>query len=160
TIVDVVSEEEPAEETVCDVVETEAEPIAETATDSAEAEPVVETVCDVVTEEEPAPEAACEVATEDETETVAGVPEHIEVTDETADLMKITVPCLCMCDDLMLELAKDCERTIPDDGLEAYDCVFRSKMSPAKEECTCTSSAPEKKKSAGKPDPYYNFRID
>jgi len=190
TIVDVTSEEEPAVETVCDVIETveepaaeteiisgeteaepvaetadiveEEEPAAETATDSAEteAEPIAKTICDVVTEEEPAAEEVCDVTSKETTETVTNAPQQIEVVDETADLMKITIPCLCMCDDLMLELARDCQMTIPDDGLEAFDCVFRSKTSPAKEECSCTSSAPEKKKSAGKPDPYYNFRID
>ena len=47
----------------------------------------------------------------------------IEMADETEGVMKLTIPSLCMYDDLIREMSY--ERKIPDDGLEAYDCIFR-----------------------------------
>jgi len=43
--------------------------------------------------------------------------------------MKLTVPSLRMSDELIAELAKDRDMTIPDDGLESYDCRFEPVVS-------------------------------
>ena len=111
-------------------------------------------------EAELAGEAICEAVAEEGSETVADVPVQIEVFDEVADIMRITIPSLRMSDDLILELSRDQERTIPDDGLETYDCMFRPVKMPVKEEISCTSSASEGKRPLRKPDPYSNFRVD
>ena len=113
-------------------------------------------------EEEPAEQTACEAPAEKTSETVTDVPIQIEVFDEVADIMRITVPSLHMSEDLIAEFAQDWERRIPEDGLEAYDCVFRPMKTPVKEEnITCTaSSGSGGRRSAAKPDPYFNFRVD
>jgi len=157
-------EEEPVIEVATEVVAEEAEPIAEVMpeTIAVEEEPAVEIVTEVVADvTEPVVEIVPEIVAEEETETVAGVPAQIEIFDEVADLMKITIPGLRMSDDLMLELAQDWQRTIPEDGLEAHDHIFRPMRIPVKEEnISCTSSGHEGRRSAGKPDPYFNFRVD
>ena len=74
-------------------------------------------------------------------ETVTGEPTALEITDPVADIMKLTVPGLHMSEDLISELAQDWERTIPEDGLEAYDCKFEMLKAPAKKETApCAAS--------------------
>jgi hypothetical protein len=157
-------EEEPTVEAISFIIGEETDPAVETEPEmiAVEEEPAVEVVIEVVAEEtEPAVEMMPETVAEEVTETVAGVPAQIEVFDEVADIMKITVPGLHMSDDLMQELAQDWQRTIPEDGLEAHDNIFRPMRTPVKEEnISCTSSAPEARRSTGKPDPYFNFRVD
>ncbi len=87
----------------------------------------------------------CDVSQEEASETVTDMPIALEVSDEVADIMKLTVPSLCMSDELISELAQEWE--IPDDGLEAYDCIFKPMISTVKEEETpiAAPSEPEEK---------------
>jgi hypothetical protein len=82
-------------------------------------------------------EAVCEASAE----TVTEDPISIEITDEVADIMKLTVPELRMGDELLSELAADWERTIPDDNLEAFDCVFRPMKAQTNEKATPSTVA-------------------
>ena len=69
-------------------------------------------------------ECVSETSGEVISETVAKPPEFIEVTDLTADIMKLTIPGLYIDEYLLSELSIGRETMIPDDGLEAYDCMF------------------------------------
>ena len=159
----VMEETEPIAEAVTEAIEEETVPAMETVSEVTmeEAEPIAEPVTEMVVEEaEPVAEIP-EVVAEEGSETIADEPVQVEVFDEVADIMKITVPSLRMSDELMLELAQDWERTIPEDGLEAHDRVFRPIRISGKEECiSYLSSGSEGRKSSGKPDPYFNFRVD
>jgi len=91
--------------------------------------PQVEEAETPVTEEAQAiEETACEEKIPEISETVTGEPAALEITDPVADIMKLTIPGLHMSEDLMSELAQNWERTIPEDGLEAYDCKFKMLM--------------------------------
>jgi hypothetical protein len=65
-----------------------------------------------------------EALAEEASDTVTDMPATIDITDET-DMLKLSVPGLSMCEELMSG-SHDPEMTIPDDGLEAYDLIFRS----------------------------------
>ncbi|MCL2295891.1 MAG: hypothetical protein FWC29_02275 [Methanomassiliicoccaceae archaeon] len=113
-------------------------------------------------EAEPAEETVCETAAEKSSETVTDVSAQIEVFDEVADIMRITIPSLRMSDGLINELSQGWEKTIPDDGLEVFDCIFRPVRAPVKEEnvsCMASSGSVVRRPSA-KPDPYGIFRVD
>jgi len=146
----IIADEEPLVENVS---ETAVEERAETVTDVPLQTDVVADVMTplllaeppVIAEAEPIAETVCKTAVEDPTETVANVPVQIEIVDEVADIMRITIPCLRMSDVLILELSQSWERTIPEDGLEAYDCIFRSAKTPVKEETISVSFSSEPK---------------
>ncbi|MDR1954846.1 MAG: hypothetical protein LBP82_02705 [Candidatus Methanoplasma sp.] len=73
--------------------------------------------------------------------TVSGVPPTVNIADEVADVMKLTIPELHMSEDLLSELAEDLETAFPEDGLESYDCIFRLVNVPAGgEDAPCTVS--------------------
>jgi len=93
---------------------------AEAALPIAEQIPVVHKTKGVINVTEAVP---CAVA-EKNSETVTG-PTIIAIADEI-EMLKITIPGLCICDELMSDMSADCIMVIPDDGLEAYDCAFKS----------------------------------
>ncbi|MCL2032898.1 MAG: hypothetical protein FWG96_06510 [Methanomassiliicoccaceae archaeon] len=119
--------EDAVEATVEDAVEAIVEDTAEiTVEDAVEA-----TVGDSV---EIAVEDAVEITVEETSETIADIPKTVDVVDLVADIMKLTIPGLHMSDEMLSELAQDTEATIPDDGLESYDCKFEPLRMPVKEE--------------------------
>lgn len=149
----IAAEEEPVVEMVSGIATEER---AETVTDvPAQSEVIADVVIPllqaeplVMNELEPAPEMVCETDVMDATETVTNAPVQIEVVDEVADIMRITIPDLRMSDVLILELAEGWEKVIPDDGLEAYDCIFKSMKMQVGEDVTqapCSSGFTEQK---------------
>ena len=109
--------------------------------------------------EENIPPVICETEVEDVSPTVADAP--IEIVDDVADIMKLTIPELQMSEDMISELSKDIQRNIPEDGLEAHDCMFHLMGSPVKEESgpQAVSFGFEGKESAVDPKPSVNFRF-
>ena len=110
----------------------------------------------------PTAETVCETVAEKCSETVSDVPAQVEIFDEVADIMKITIPSLRMSDGLIRDLSQGWERIIPDDGLEVYDCIFRPMKAPIKaDSAPCAApSVSGGRKSSAKPDPYGIFRVD
>jgi hypothetical protein len=99
-------------------------------------------------------DAAPEMHAENDSETVTG-PMILAIADEI-EMLKITIPGLCVCDELMSEVTVDCTMFIPDDGLESYDCIFRNAPVTVTETAlVAVPAVPESKESA----PYTPFKF-
>ena len=86
--------------------------------------PIIEHIPIVQEMTEISAETVPDMNTGKDSETVAG-PAVIEIADE-AEMLLITVPDLHMCGELVSEFSFEKVRTVPDDGLESYDCIFRN----------------------------------
>jgi hypothetical protein len=137
---------------------------AETA-ETSEAMPMTERIMDKTPVTDTANAAArmemkdiFETAVEAVSETVSDIPASVDIADPVADLMKMTIPSLRMSEDLIRELSQGMERTIPDDGMESYDCRFEPMVLRAKGKVQAAASfGSEGRESAIDPDPPVDF---